>query len=144
MTHALGLAIHQRALRVGRAEDVCARTCHINDDEFYITQSQCCFSIKNPLKMHDRHLLSHFAPWLGSGQTQNFPELQKALPGQSLLRWQVFTLMHALGLDGSGTESAGQPHLNDPGRFWQEMPKPQVLTLRHSSMSTQRTRGLPV
>ena len=36
--------------------------------------------------MNEGHLLSHFAPWLGSGQTQNFPALQKALPGQSLLR----------------------------------------------------------
>ena len=36
--------------------------------------------------MHAGHLLSHFAPWFGSGQTQNFPALQKALPGQSLLR----------------------------------------------------------
>ena len=80
MTHALGLSVDQGALRVGRTKDVGARTCQMAVKEM-MSDTMLLYKVMNA-----EHLLSHFAPWLGSGQTQNFPALQKALPGQSLLR----------------------------------------------------------
>ena len=80
VTHALWLSIDQGALGVGRTEDVGTGTCQMAVKEM-MSDTMLLYKVMNA-----EHLLSHFAPWLGSGQTQNFPALQKALPGQSLLR----------------------------------------------------------
>ena len=119
MTHTLGLPVDEGTLGVGGTEDVGTGTCqvslnvsqHITQTGEYGTMPVTTLNLNYYPTKDDVYLLSQLAPWLGSGQTQNFPVLQKAFPGQSLFLRQVFTLIQPDGLDGSTTDPEGQPHL---------------------------------